>query len=860
MKLTLTPLGGAAEIGANAYLLETPCGNVLLDCGLRVSGEQHERLPLLTRINVLLHAVIVTHAHTDHIGALPVVAAEFPGVPVYMTAPTKFLGDIMLADSGNVMRKTADPDNPPWYLHLYDVRRNLPKVLDRITIVDAVHRPHQLAGTRLSLQFFNAGHILGSAMVKLTFDGCTVVYTGDLNLRDTLSERAADLAGVGEDVDVLITESTYGKSLSNGISRDQVLRSFGRHVTTTTQRGGCVLIPAFAVGRTQEVLLAIARLKRENKIDPALPVYVAGLGNKVCKVYQEYSDIIAQDAARKNMFGEYTQLYRVEDRADDIIARPGIIVATNGMLASFTPSALFAQKMLPDPRHTILFPGYVGEEADGYSLLSGRSEVKLNNCIVQRSCTVDRVDFSAHASGAELLDMLQRLRPRCTVLVHGDGESIECVRNEAQRHRLRTVFPKLNGERLRFDVPPRADGRAAVSVACSSERELLVITVGTSILSHYAQYADTRSDNARANRGTNKLPDENSLLRFVESDPQRRSAELNTILSTPWVKRKLPSYKVVLICSGDGDGRGARCGDVLRRYLSETCRVADAECVVIDDLCDDVRRFRENGLRRFVLTLVDLVQAYRDTVIVATGGYKATTAYATLIGILRQKTVLYVHEDFKSDDPVIQMPRIPLSFDFTGYAKHADTLNMISALPDTQRAAAIREKLPPQLAELFTRDAATGRMRRNILGDILVRLYGEWEQAYLRKKRHNCRLKVHIPGLLPEPAHNAAPQYQLDDIQDKRVRSWLNLLLKLSCVRSIAVTRYQGPALRLPPPVSQESGCPVPVALQFMRMRTGMVECRLIWNGRLATVRIDVVPKYEKDCVSVITEFFPQQC
>ena len=333
----------------------------------------------------------------------------------------------MLSDSGNVMRRTADPNNPPWYLPLYDVRQNLPKVLDRVTIVQVAQRPHQLAGTRISLQFFNAGHILGSAMAKLTFDGCTVVYTGDLHLRDTLAERAADIAGLGEDADVLITESTYGKSMSQADSRDQALRSFGKHITTTTQRGGCVLIPAFSVGRTQEVLLAIAQLKRENAIDPALPVYVAGLGNKVCEVYQEYSDIIARDPARENMFGEYEQLYRVEDRADAVIARPGIIVATNGMLASCTPSALFAQKMLPDPRHTILFPGYVGEEADGYSLLSGRSEVKLNSCIVQRCCSVDRVDFSAHASGADLLNMLRRLRPRCTVLVHGEGKSMQCL-------------------------------------------------------------------------------------------------------------------------------------------------------------------------------------------------------------------------------------------------------------------------------------------------------------------------------------------------------------------------------------------------------------------------------------------------
>ena len=277
--MNITFLGGGDEIGASSAIVEIGGARVLVDCGIRMSGDH--RLPDLAALKGEhyrhLDAVLLTHAHMDHSGALPVLHQHFPHVPVYATAATRGLVEVLLRDSLNIMRVKAESENE---LPLYSANA-VQSLLESLNPVP-LGSPLSIGNTGVTATWFPAGHILGAASIGIegVEQGRTirVLFSGDIAVGDQLTVPGM-LAPKGFRPDVLIIESTYGDRLHS--PRELEEQRLLELVSGVIERKGKLLIPAFAVGRAQEVLLMLLKQFRAKRL-ASFPVYVDGMVRSVC--------------------------------------------------------------------------------------------------------------------------------------------------------------------------------------------------------------------------------------------------------------------------------------------------------------------------------------------------------------------------------------------------------------------------------------------------------------------------------------------------------------------------------------------------------------------------------------------------
>ena len=281
-------LGGADEVGASSTLIEIGGKRILVDAGIRPSpkvrwGLAGDQLPNLSQIDSLgsLDAILITHAHTDHTGALELVTGRFPDTPVYATPPTIALTRVLHQDSRRIMQTRLDEEGE---LPLFDdvAVQHLMSAFVQVPFNDRLSLGEGLIAT-----FFPAGHIAGAAMLGLESSEGRILITGDLSVSP---QRTVD--GVRPPAfhpDVLIIESTYGGRLH--ANRAVQERKLVETVARVTADGGKVLIPAFALGRAQEILLILGEFQRRG-ILPAVPVWADGMVRAICQVYSAFADIL----------------------------------------------------------------------------------------------------------------------------------------------------------------------------------------------------------------------------------------------------------------------------------------------------------------------------------------------------------------------------------------------------------------------------------------------------------------------------------------------------------------------------------------------------------------------------------------
>ncbi len=466
----LTPLGGGKEIGANAYLLRWGEVSILLDAGMHPSRDGYQALPLLEPLDQLdqLDAVLVSHAHLDHVGSLPYIAREYRPPAIFCTEPTVEVASRMLHNTVSVLSMLGHREFGD---HRYFETHWSHEGIDALSEILRFHgqpfgKWFRVAGPVRAL-FFEAGHVLGAAGILLTDGQFTLAYSGDINLAPQEIHRGASLPELERPVDALILESTYGSDEeAQRVSRRHESSRFTKKARKALNRGGSVLVPSFALGRTQEMLALVTRLMEKGEL-PLVPIRISGLGRAVNRIYDDFNHLLLPK--KEGGLHQFDTGYRVLElyppgkpwerrdrdftrrRVRRLLEHPSIIIATNGMMKEETPSAHFAEAMLGWREHAILFVGYVAPAELGARVLAAENGDEVDfgpeaPTVRVRCRTIERYRFSAHSHRGHLLEVEDHFSPRRTVLIHGEDASVAWMKEHLEDH-TRVDVPEV-GEPL----------------------------------------------------------------------------------------------------------------------------------------------------------------------------------------------------------------------------------------------------------------------------------------------------------------------------------------------------------------------------------------------------------------------------
>lgn len=440
--MKFTNLTRATEIGANSYYLEIGRNKLLIDCGMHPKNTGEDALPNFKAIaGREPEAILISHAHQDHIGTLPVAMRRFRGARIFMTEATAEVGSVLLHNSVNVMtrqREELGEMSYPFFTHREIDRasehwRPCP-MRQRISI--AGERAAQREKDTLTFEFFDAGHVLGSTGVMLRAEGQTVFYTGDVNFDEQTIMQPA--AFPDEKIDVLIMECTRGDHAKpEGWTRAGEERRLSQALAAAFERNACVLIPVFALGKTQELLAMLYKFRRQRLL-PEFPIYIGGLSSKFTDTYDRRTHTTRRQLPRLKLMREVKPFILNDETVRDTAVRGGrVYVLSSGMMIPKTLSNVFARRIVEHPDHSIFFVGYANPESPaGLLREAGQGgEVLLDpDKPSQRiRCNIEQFQFSAHATRESLIDFAKKIAPKKIVLVHGDPPAVEWMRVSLSR-------------------------------------------------------------------------------------------------------------------------------------------------------------------------------------------------------------------------------------------------------------------------------------------------------------------------------------------------------------------------------------------------------------------------------------------
>jgi metallo-beta-lactamase family protein len=429
--MRITFLGAAGTVTGSKYLLEHRDRHVLIDCGLFQGYKQlrlHNWDPFQLPVGDL-GAIVLTHAHLDHSGYLPVLVRSGYRGPVYATPATCELVRILLLDSGRLQEEAAEFANRHGFsrhnpaLPLY-TEKDAERALKLLRPVELHHRVHIVPG--MTIQLRCAGHIVGAATVEVVADGITLVCSGDLGRPDDPLMFAPETV---EQADYLLVESTYGDRKH---PVESPAAQLAQVITRTTLRHGITLVPSFAVGRAQLLMYHLYRLKQQHAI-PDLPIYLnSPMATDVTSLYQRFrSEHRLSPEECEGMCHVARFVRTTEDSIElDRQRTPAVIIAASGM-ATGGRVIHHLKALAPNPVNTLLMPGFQAGGTRGAQIVAGAPSVRIHGKDVPiRAEVVPMQTLSAHADADEIMQWLRGFKrpPRHTYVVHGEPNASDVLR------------------------------------------------------------------------------------------------------------------------------------------------------------------------------------------------------------------------------------------------------------------------------------------------------------------------------------------------------------------------------------------------------------------------------------------------
>jgi cleavage and polyadenylation specificity factor subunit 3 len=447
------PLGGAGEIGANCYYLNLDSIGVILDCGMH---PQKTGLDSLPRFDLLedkpTDYVLISHAHQDHLNALPFLIKKFPHLKIITTPQTRAVAELTLHNAISILKRQVKEDE--FEVYSRDEVDLLIKSINYKSINEKFILSSPNSKEEIEAEFYDAGHILGSSGILIHYKSKKIFYTGDINLSAQTILSGANLP-TGK-IDLLITETTYGATDSSTINNwEKEVDRFSSSINKVINNGGSILIPVFALGKLQEMLATIW-LQMEKNNNTKVDIYTGGIGNKINRIYdynrfvvkRNKKDLVLHDVPHKDLkeLPDFEELFKF----------PSIVLASSGMMIESTNSFMLAKQFLQKKDSAIFTVGYMDPSTPGSIIANAKKGDKIQLTERDRKtevkCEIRNFRFSAHSKREELLSLINALKSDNIVLVHGDSEAIDWMgASILKKYPRKKVFAAELGKAIRFD-------------------------------------------------------------------------------------------------------------------------------------------------------------------------------------------------------------------------------------------------------------------------------------------------------------------------------------------------------------------------------------------------------------------------
>ncbi|WP_371189216.1 MBL fold metallo-hydrolase RNA specificity domain-containing protein [Thalassotalea maritima] len=464
---TITCYGAAQEVTGSCHLLKTNKSTVLLDCGLHQGSRvrRHLEAEPFDFNPAMIDAVILSHAHLDHSGRLPMLVHEGFKGPIYCTLATAQLLPIMLFDSYSLYQNDLKRINRK------NQRQGKPIINEGYTKEDIenvlklcrpmAYKQRFSVSADIDATLLDAGHILGSAISKLTIteheSKKTLVYSGDLGKHGTVLMNDPEIV---EHADVVMMEGTYGDRNHRDLT--DTMAQFKQILADAFQRGGNALIPAFAVGRTQELLLYLGKLQQNNELDDWTIFLDSPMAIEVTRIYDDWLTTLDCEGVQSLSTGDASLLKNFisslhltieaeHSMAINNIKNHAIIIAGSGMCTGGRITHHFKHRIW-DKRNTVIFVGYQAQGTPGRAIVDGVKYIKLFGETLQVNANIETLGgFSAHAGQQGLLDWLNHFSPAPrVVLVHGEADALDTLGHKIwQTLKIRAEIP-MKGQVIAF--------------------------------------------------------------------------------------------------------------------------------------------------------------------------------------------------------------------------------------------------------------------------------------------------------------------------------------------------------------------------------------------------------------------------